>query len=201
MILCSIGAYLIGSANTSVIISKKFFGKDIRSEGSGNAGATNTLRSFGKKAAALVFFLDFSKGLITVAAAKCLVFFLDAPYECMLLAGFFVQAGHCFPVFFRFRGGKGVATAAGAATGVMPLVALILLAVFAVIVFSKKIVSLASGICAAIYPVLTFFLSNANRIENFIFSAACSAVIIILHIPNFIRLIDGEEKPITDKLP
>jgi glycerol-3-phosphate acyltransferase PlsY len=109
--------------------------------------------------------------------------------------------GHCFPVFFRFKGGKGVATAVGAAMGTVPVVALILLAVFAVIVSAKRIVSLASGICAAIYPVLTFFLSNANRIENFIFSAACSSVIIILHIPNFIRLIDGEEKTITDKLP
>ena len=137
MIICSVIAYLIGSVNTSVIISKQLYGRDIRKEGSGNAGATNTYRSFGKKAAAFVFICDFSKGLITVAAAKCLTVFLDAPYECILLAGFFIQFGHCFPIFFRFRGGKGVAAAAGASMGVMPLIALILIAVFAVIVLSK----------------------------------------------------------------
>lgn len=199
MILCSVFAYLIGSINTAVIVSKKLYGKDIRNEGSGNAGATNTYRSFGRKAAAAVFFTDFSKGLITVAAAKCLVAFLDAPYECMLLAGFFVQFGHCLPIFFRFKGGKGVATAAGAALGVMPLVAVILLVLFAVIVLSTKIVSLASGVCASLYPLLAYFLTGSDQTMNFLFAAACSALIIIMHGANFARLIDGREKQISSK--
>lgn len=189
----------MGSINTAVIVSKTVYGKDIRTEGSGNAGATNTYRSYGKKAAAVVFFTDFSKGLIVVAAAKCLTVFLDAPYECMPLAGFFVQVGHCFPIFFRFKGGKGVATAAGAAMGVMPLVAVILLAVFAIVVLSTKIVSLASGICAALYPLLAYFITDTNQMVNFIFAAACSALIIVMHGANFARLIDGKEKPISSK--
>lgn len=199
IILCSVFAYLIGSINTAVIVSKKLYGKDIRTEGSGNAGATNTLRTFGKKAAAVVFFADFSKGLIAVAAAKCLVIFFDAPDECMLLAGFFAQFGHCFPVFFRFRGGKGVATAAGAALGVMPLVALILLAIFAVIAASTKIASLASGICASIYPLLAYFLTDSEQTINFIYAAACSVLILVMHRSNLVNLIDGKEKPVSSE--
>ena len=199
IVLCAASAYLIGSINASVIISKKYYGKDIRTQGSGNAGATNTLRSFGKKAAAAVFIFDFSKGLLTVAAAKCLILFLDAPYECMLVAGFFVQFGHCFPLFFRFRGGKGVATAAGAAIGIIPLAAVIMLALFAVITLSTKIVSLASGICAAIYPLLAFFVADKNQTALFVFAAACSALIIVMHGSNFARLIDGKEKPVSSK--
>lgn len=199
IILFSLAAYLIGSFNTSVIISKKFYGKDIRNEGSGNAGATNTLRSFGKKAAAVVFFLDFFKGFITVLVAKYLVVFLDAPYECFLFAGFFVQVGHCFPVFFNFKGGKGVATAAGVALYIMPVVAIILLSVFATISLSTKIASIASGICASVYPLLAYFLADTNKKIYFIFAAACSALIIVLHASNFTRLIDGKEKPVTNK--
>lgn len=199
IILSSVFAYLLGSISTAVIVSKKLYGKDIRTEGSGNAGATNTLRTVGKKAAAIVFIADFSKGLIAVAAAKCLVIFFDASYECMLLAGFFAQLGHCLPIFFRFKGGKGVATAAGAALGIMPLVAVILLAVFAVIVLSTKIVSLASGTCAALYPLLAYFLTESNQSLNFMFAAACSVLIIVMHGANIARLIDGEEKPVSSK--
>lgn len=199
MILCAGFAYLLGSISTAVIVSKKISGTDIRSVGSGNAGATNMLRTAGKKAAAIVFLADFLKGLIAVAAARCFVYFLDTPYICILVAGFFAQAGHCFPVFFKFKGGKGVATAAGAAAGIMPHVALILLTVFAVIAVLTKIASLASGICAVIYPLLAYFLTQTNRKLNFMFAASAAVLIIIMHSPNFARLIDGEERPISSK--
>ncbi|MBE6771368.1 MAG: glycerol-3-phosphate 1-O-acyltransferase PlsY [Ruminococcaceae bacterium] len=199
VILCAIFAYLIGSINTAIIISKRTLGTDIRSVGSGNAGATNMLRAAGKKAAAAVFLADFFKGLIAVTAARCLVYFSDAPYICVLTAGFFAQAGHCFPVFFRFKGGKGVATAAGAAAGIMPIVALILLAVFTVVAFLTKIASLSSGICAVIYPLLAYFLSQTNKKFNFLFAASSAVLIIIMHAQNFARLIDGDEKPISTK--
>jgi glycerol-3-phosphate acyltransferase PlsY len=104
-VLVSVIAYLIGSISSAVIISKKFFKTDIRNHGSGNAGATNVLRIFGKKAGALVFIFDFSKGLLSVLFARCLFLLSDAPYECVLLAGFFAQLGHTFPFFFKFRGG------------------------------------------------------------------------------------------------
>ncbi len=197
--IAAIISYLIGSISSAVIISKAFYGKDIRQFGSGNAGATNALRVLGKKAGAAVFFIDFSKGLICTAAARCLVCFLDAPYECMLIAGFSAQFGHTFPVFFRFRGGKGVATAAGAAFGIMPLVAAALIAVFAFITLITKTVSIGSGICAAAYPLLAYFLSNSNAYSNFIFAAACAVLITLKHAENFARILDGKEKKISFK--
>lgn len=197
LVICAVFSYLLGSISSAVIISKTLYGKDIRNYGSGNAGATNALRTFGKKAGALVFFIDFSKGLIAVAAARCLVYFLDAPYECILVAGFFAQLGHTLPVFFGFKGGKGVATAVGAAFAVMPLVALALLALFAVITAITKTVSLASGICAAAYPLLAYFWSGSNASANFVFAVSCAVMIAVKHAPNFARLLDGEEKKIS----
>lgn len=197
-VICALFAYFLGSVSTAVIVSKNFFGYDVRNYGSGNAGATNILRNFGKKAGAIVFFLDFSKGLIAVAVARIFVAFFDAPYECLLLAGFFAQFGHTFPLFFKFRGGKGVATAAGAALGIMPLVAAILLAAFAVIVLLTKTVSLASGICAAAYPLLAYFLGGGRAEYNFVFAVSCAVMIAVKHAPNIARLLDGEEKKISN---
>lgn len=197
IIISSAFAYLIGSISTAVIVSRNLYDTDIRNHGSKNAGATNIYRTFGKRAGAVVFFLDFSKGFIAVAAARCLVAFLDAPYECILFAGFFSQLGHTFPIFFKFKGGKGVATAAGAAMGIMPLVALILLALFAIVVLLSKIVSLASGLCAVAYPLLAYFLSGSRGEYHFIFAAACAVMIAVKHAPNFRRLLDGEEKKIS----
>jgi len=199
MIISAISSYLIGSINPAVIISKKLYGKDIRTLGSNNAGATNAYRSLGKKAGAIIFFLDFSKGLIAVAGAKCLLLLFDASYECMLIAGFFAQLGHTFPVFFRFKGGKGVATAAGSAFAIMPPVAAILLTLFAVIVVLTKTVSLASSICAALYPLLAYFLTDSVQQLHFIFAASCAVMITVKHASNIARLLDGEEKKITSK--
>jgi glycerol-3-phosphate acyltransferase PlsY len=199
IIFFTIFSYLLGSLNTATIISKAHYGKDIRKQGSGNAGATNTLRVFGKKAATTVFIFDFFKGFIVVISARLFIKYMNAPYETALVAGFFSQIGHCFPIFFKFKGGKGVATAAGTAMGIMPVVALILLSVFAIIVIITKIVSLASGICAVIYPLAAYFLTGTNSKLNFMFAAACSVLIIIMHTSNIARLIDGNEKPISYK--
>lgn len=198
-IIFSILSYLFGSLNTATIISKFRYGKDIRNEGSKNSGATNTLRVFGKKAAATVFLFDFLKGLIAVIFANIFFEYLNAPYETVLFAGFFVQVGHCFPIYFKFKGGKGVATAAGAAMGIMPVTALILIVIFAIIVLIKKIVSLASGVCAVIYPLIAYFMTESDSELKFMFAAACSVLIIIMHASNFARLIDGNEKPISYK--
>lgn len=199
VIIVSLLAYLMGSVSSAVIISKKLFKTDIRDCGSGNAGATNALRIFGKKAGALVFLFDFSKGFLAVVGARCLVAFLSAPYECVLFAGFFAQLGHTFPVFFKFKGGKGVATAAGAALGVVPLVALILFSLFAIIVLLSKTVSLASGICVAAYPLLAYFIGGNNAGYKFVFAASCAMMIAVKHAPNIARLLDGKEKKISDR--
>lgn len=194
IILCSLIAYLIGSVNTAIIISKSFYGKDIRTLESKNPGATNMMRAFGKKAGLLVFAFDFSKGILSVLIADIFFLFLDAPFEAALFAGFFAVLGHVFPVFFGFRGGKGVATLAGAAFALMPLITLCLLALFAVILALSRIVSLASGICAAVFPIAAYFFASSHNNEFFIFGCCCAALMIIRHIPNIVRLIDGEER-------
>ncbi len=185
--------YVIGSVNFAVILSKMLYGEDIRKNGSGNPGATNMIRIHGKKVGAAVFFCDFSKGLLAVIAAKILVVIFNAPQETMLAAGFFAQLGHVLPVFHGFRGGKGVATAVGAAFALMPLTAIILLTLFAVILVLTKYVAVASGVCASVYPVLAYFLREENATEYCIFAVACSMLILIRHVSNFGRLSRGEE--------
>ncbi len=196
IIIFSIIAYFIGSINSSIIISKKVYGKDIRTLESKNAGATNMMRAFGKKAGFLIFLLDFSKGILSVFLAKAAVRFFDAPYEAALFAGFFAVLGHIFPIFFRFRGGKGVATLAGAAFALMPVITAALLILFAVIVSTTKIVSLASGICAAHFPIAAYFLAPSHNNELFVFGCCCAALMIIKHLPNITRLLDGNERKI-----
>ena len=194
-ILVIIAAYVMGSLSISIFMSSRVLGRDIRRAGSGNAGATNMMRIHGKKAGAAVLLCDFSKGLICVAAAKLLTVYGGAPWATVFVAGFFAQLGHTFPVFFGFRGGKGVAAAAGAAFAIMPLTALLLFALFAVIVGAFRFVSLASGVCAALYPLLAYFL---NGKEYLVFAACCSALMALKHIPNFIRLLDGRESKISN---
>lgn len=193
MLISAIIGYLIGSVNFAVILSKIIYGNDIRNSGSGNPGATNAVRIYGKKFGLAVFLCDFSKGITAVAAAKIIIGLTGAPYEAMLAAGFFAQLGHILPVFHRFRGGKGVATAVGAAFALMPLTAIILLVLFGVILWTTKYVCLASGICAAVYPVLAYFLSNGNESVNCVFATACAMLILIRHLTNFERLRRGEE--------
>lgn len=194
IILSAVLSYLLGSISSAIIVSKVFFGKDIRNAGSGNAGATNTLRTFGKKAGLTVFLFDFLKGIIAVILAKAFFLYFNAEYICIPVAGFFVQLGHIFPVFFGFRGGKGVATALGCAMAIMPITAFLLIGIFAVSLVFSKTVSLSSGICAAVYPLLAYFISDQNRMLNFLFAAGCSVLIIIKHFENFARLLNGNER-------
>ena len=185
--------YLIGSISFAVIFSKLLHGEDIRNSGSGNAGATNAVRIYGLKTGAAVFVCDFLKGALSVGFAKLLVIMCNVPYEAMLFAGLFAQLGHILPLYHGFRGGKGVATAVGAAFALMPLTAVILLILFAVILYVSKYVAVASGICAAVYPILAYFLSGEKALENCVFAVACAMMILVKHIPNFVRMCTGEE--------
>lgn len=193
ILIVSFIGYLLGSVNPAIILSRFIYREDIRNTGSGNPGATNAVRVYGKKFGIAVFLCDFSKGLLAVAAARIIISITGAPYAAILTAGFFAQLGHILPVFHKFRGGKGVATAVGAAFGVVPLTAAILLVLFAVILITTKYVSLASGICAAVYPILAYFLSGTQAAANCIFAASCAILILIRHISNFERLSKGEE--------
>ena len=185
--------YLIGSINFAIIFSKIIYGEDIRNSGSGNPGATNSVRIYGKKFGAAIFLCDFSKGLVSVALARIFVEYFDAPFAAMLAAGLFSQLGHILPVFHGFRGGKGVATAVGSAFALMPLTAIVLLGLFVAVLFLTKYVAVASGVCAAVYPILAYFMNGADRKAYCIFAIACSMLILIRHISNFGRICRGEE--------
>ncbi len=196
IILSAVISYFIGCINPALLISKYIYNKDIRSEGSGNPGATNISRVFGKKAGLTVFIIDFTKGLFAVLIARILVRFFNAPYESILIAGFFVQTGHIFPIVYKLRGGKGVAAAAGAAMGIMPLTAVVVLSVFVIVLIVTKTVSVSSLISAVCYPLVAYVLGGNNSNLLFMFAASCSILIIIKHSQNIRRLLDGEEKPV-----
>ena len=188
-IIMAVIAYLIGSINFSVIISKKMAGFDVREKGSGNAGTTNMLRSYGKKAAIMTLLGDMLK---TVAA--CMFGALMGPeYYGMYIAGLFCIMGHMFPVFFKFRGGKGVACLAMMVLITDWRVFLFLLFTFLVLVLGTKYVSLGSVICAMIYPIV---LNRMNKTVPFgwLIALLVGALIVFMHRENIKRLLTGTER-------
>ncbi len=161
-IIVAIIAYLIGSINFSIIISKKVAGFDVREKGSGNAGTTNMLRSVGKKAAAITLVCDILKGVVSIGIAMIIgniVKNLDR--ELLLqIAGIAVVLGHTFPVFFGFKGGKGVATSLGVLLMSNWQIGLICLVFALVLMALTKMVSLGSCAAAILFPVLTLFINE-----------------------------------------
>lgn len=159
-IIVSIIAYLLGSISFSVIFSKKLAGFDVREKGSGNAGTTNVLRTVGKKAAALTLLCDCLKGVFAVLVAFIAGKIVKDTDSSLLvqLSGIFVVLGHTFPVFFKFKGGKGVATSLGVLLITNWQIGLICL-VFALILMAlTRFVSLGSIAAAILFPVLTVFI-------------------------------------------
>jgi len=198
IVLSAIIGYLLGSINASVIIGKIFFGKDIREYGSGNAGATNTLRTFGKTAAAAVLIIDFLKGIAACFIGRLLVGYIDNfGWAGVYLAGFAAVLGHNWPAFFGFKGGKGVLTSFAVALYISPVPALICLTVFIVIVAITSYVSLGSVIGAIFWPVVSlFFKLPALMIAV---AALMSLLIVMRHKDNIKRLFEGTEKKLSFK--
>lgn len=202
-ILVAIIAYLLGSISFSVIISKKMAGFDVREKGSGNAGSTNVLRTVGKKAAALTLLCDCLKGVIAVLIAYLagkIMKDLDASLL-VQLAGIFVVIGHTFPVFFKFKGGKGVATSLGVLLIVNWQIGLICL-VFALILMAlTRFVSLGSVSAAILFPVLTIFIHTNYLVPgNYIIFGAILAILVIFnHRANVKRLLTGTENKLSFK--
>jgi len=181
-------AYLLGSISFAVLLVRARTGRDIRAEGSGNAGATNVLRSHGKKLALLVALPDVAKGL----AAVLLVRLVTSDPRWAAAAGFAAILGHVFPVFYGFRGGKGVATAVGAFLALSPLAVLVSLALFIAIVAATRYVSLGSVVAFAVLPPIAGLLFHAPRAV--VTAAGMTALLILLkHLPNLKRLARGEE--------
>lgn len=186
--------YLLGSISFAVLLVRAVRGTDIRAVGSGNAGATNVLRAHGKKLALVVALLDVAKG----AAAVGLVRLVTADPFWAAAAGVASVLGHVFPVFYGFRGGKGVATAVGAFLVLAPLALLCSLAVFVIVVALTKYVSLGSVISMVLLPPIAGLLFHAPRAV--VTAAALVALIVVLkHLGNLKRLARGEERKIGAK--
>ncbi len=184
--------YLLGSINGSMIVSK-CLGKDIRNYGSGNAGATNTLRVFGKKAVIAVSLIDFLKGIFAVLFAKLL---FDGDVF-VYIAGAAAILGHIFPVFFGFRGGKGVLTSFAVMIAAQPLAALIIGALAIAIMAITKYVSLGSCIGALLFIIYPFVFFKS--IELCVFCVFCGVTVIVKHKSNIKRLLNGTERKLGEK--
>lgn len=184
--LCALVGYLIGSLNFGVIISK-FYGADIRTKGSKNAGATNMMRVYGKKASFMTFGGDVLKTIVAVLLCR----FLIAGHFGAYFAGLFVIIGHAFPIYFNFKGGKGVACIAAFCLCTTPWVFLIELVIFIAILFGFKMVSLGSIMIALIYPYMLFLTYGAGLEVVIGFFAA--ALVIFLHRQNLVRIFNHTE--------
>lgn len=217
-IIIAVEAYLLGSLSFSIIVSKGIYKKDIRSFGSGNAGMTNVLRTFGKKAAALTIAGDVLKGTVAVLIARLL--FMNTPVTYQLRhafnlfgkeifysnhlymeIGLYIAVlgaflGHMFPLYFGFKGGKGVSVIAGSMIAVTPVTLLIALGIFFIIVFTTKIVSLGSIIAPPTYIIWTLaqvYITGWVSVPNLIAAVVFPAALIWAHRTNIKRLINGTE--------
>ncbi len=189
-------AYLIGSIPTALIISKWFFGVDIRDYGSGNMGATNTFRVLGSKFGTIVMVIDILKGVMAVSLFTLLPqYYHDdwAKTNLMIGLGLAAVAGHIFPIFANFRGGKGVATLFGMVLTVQPVIALSCVSVFLCVLFLTRYVSLSSILAGISLPICVLWIWNDHVIFYRVFAVLVAALIILTHQKNIIRLLRGSE--------
>ena len=186
-------AYLLGSIPFGLILAKLFAGSDIRKSGSGNIGATNVARVIGPSAGILTLALDVAKGATAVWLAGR---FSDQNSTALTLAAIAALLGHCFPVWLKFKGGKGVATALGVFLVLSPLAALCALLVFIVVSFAWRYISLGSVSAAASMPLLMYFLWAPGHAPPLVVDFGtlfAAALVIFKHDANLQRLVDGTE--------
>ena len=199
----AISAYLIGSINFSVILSKKMAGFDVREKGSGNAGTTNMLRSVGKKAAAITLVLDILKGVVAILIAMAIGRIFENSNGALLVqvAGVAVILGHTFPIFFKFKGGKGVATSLGVLIMSNWQIGLICLVFALILIALTQMVSVGSIAAAILYPVLTLFIPQNYIVPGnyLIYSIVLAVIIVFNHRENVKRLLSGTENKISFK--
>ena len=206
-IFVAIIAYLIGSVNFSIIISKKIAGFDVREKGSGNAGTTNMLRSVGKKAAAITLVCDILKGVVSIGLAIIIGnISKNLDKELLLqIAGISVVLGHTFPIFFGFKGGKGVATSLGVLLMSNWQLGLICLVFALVLMILTKMVSLGSCAAAILFPVLTLFINEhytvltegKNGNVYFVYSVILAIIVLYNHRENIKRILNGTENKLS----
>ena len=205
-IIVAVLAYAIGSINFSVLISRKMAGFDVREKGSGNAGTTNVLRAVGLKAAIITLICDVLKGIIAVLLAFWIGNMSQTADKALLIqiAGILVVVGHTFPIFFEFRGGKGIATALGVLLITNWKIGLICLVFAVVLIAITRMVSVGSMSAAVLFPVLTLFIGDnfivtQVGIKYFIYSLILAAFVIFNHRENIKRIMNGTENKISFK--
>jgi len=193
IILFTIAAYLVGSIPTAIVLAKLFSREDIRNSGSGNIGATNATRILGKKFGALTLLGDMLKGFLPVCAGT-LIF--CAP-ELTALFGLAAFLGHLFPIYLKFKGGKGIATAFGIFLYLAPAIILIELVIFVLVAFLWRYISLASLTASATLPLLLLFVSCPPPV--ILLSVIMAILTFIKHPANIKRLFTGTENRIGSK--
>lgn len=187
--------YLIGSINSSILISRIVTGKDIRESGSGNAGATNMLRTMGKKYAVITLVIDILKGVVAILLAKLAIHYGSSGAS-EYIAGVAAVLGHNFPIFFGFRGGKGVATSLGVILLLDWKIGIIVLLIALAIMVLTRYVSLGSVVAAIAFIIIqtaVMFVTNSFDTVRFICVLILGILLIARHRANIVRLIKGEE--------
>jgi acyl phosphate:glycerol-3-phosphate acyltransferase len=192
-------AYLIGSIPTALIISKRLFGIDIRDYGSGNMGATNTFRILGSKYGTIVMIIDILKGVIASSLYTFLSFYGGHELErtnFIIGLGMAAVIGHIFPIFAGFKGGKGVATLFGMVLALQPVVAGACVAVFLIVLYLTRYVSLSSILAALMLPVCVLWIWNENEVLYRVFTLLVALLVIFTHQKNIGRILRGVESRI-----
>ena len=193
ILVCAAIAYLLGSVNVSILISKCFYHDDIRLHGSGNAGATNVMRTYGKKMAAMTFGGDFLKAAIASVAGRMVFGYYGA-----MIAGLFCIVGHIFPCFYKFKGGKGIVTACAMVLLTNWRVFLVLLAIFILVVIITKFISLGSVVAMAAYPIVLDRIGPKGY--SVLIAMVVMALCIYAHRSNIKRIMNHEESRFTFKV-
>ena len=203
-VVSAVQAYLLGSIDTGILVSKFLYHDDVRKYGSGAAGMTNMLRTFGKKAAALTAFGDVLKGVLAVCIGRWLFTLMPesttlSPYLAVYLAAIFAIIGHLKPLYFGFKGGKGVLVAGGAILAIQPILLPVLTVVFLLCLVPTGMVSLGSIAMAAFYPVLTLIygllkgFAADDLIVCVVGAAIMGGMVIWMHRANIQRIREGKE--------
>lgn len=195
-IISGLLAYFLGSIPTAVWVGKAFYGVDVRTQGSKNAGATNTFRVLGKQPGIIVLVIDILKGIVAVLLP---LFIFSLEPDSMLygnikvLAGIMAVVGHIFPVFAGFNGGKGVATSLGVVIGISPPAAGICITLFLVVFIASQFVSLGAIVASISFPISIVFILHEKNTTLIVFSVVLSIAVILAHKKNIKRLLAGNE--------
>jgi acyl phosphate:glycerol-3-phosphate acyltransferase len=193
LVIC---AYLIGSIPTALLVSRKFFGIDIRDYGSGNMGATNTFRVLGSKYGTIVMIIDILKGVTAVALFNLIPYYMHHEMErtnFMVCLGLSAVLGHVFPIYANFKGGKGVATLFGMLLAIQPVIAVSCVGVFLLVLFFTRYVSLSSVLGAMMLPICVLWIWNDDVVLYRVFAILVAAMVVITHQKNIGRILRGVE--------